>query len=256
MVVAIFLSAGVLLIAGSVLLLVGKTNSFVHYSADEEANVRALSSSLPLYLGQAVNIDWTDTTITNINGGRGRLLNFTSSFNPTPLPPIAIGIFLREAGIPNSTIPTSDLRATGLYFRNPTTLTEGELIISSATSGTGNVTVSSDQVSQSFKSIVGLEVSPGGFPSVSGDPVRVVKVKITYRKFLSTDKNEWRWCPEANKLGPNCQTSARYQDIEHILHIPLPNNAIPTNFTRPDGSQRNETLFGDLYFFRLFQGAK
>ena len=151
-------------------------------------------------------------------------------------------------------VPTSDLRATGIYFVNPTPTTPGELIISSSPSGTGSVVLASSSAQHRFDSIVELEVSPSGFPSKNGDPVRVAHFRIVYRKFLSTEKDLWRWCPEANKTAPNCQVGARYKDIEHVLDIPFVNNSITTEFTDSSGNKRKETLFGDIYFFRLSQG--
>ena len=50
--IAVMLSAGVILVAGSVLYTVGKTSLFVNYSADEEANARSLEYILPIYLEQ------------------------------------------------------------------------------------------------------------------------------------------------------------------------------------------------------------
>lgn len=251
--IAVLLCAGVLIIAGSVLHAVGKTSMFVSYSADEEANARSLEYILPIYMEQAINVDWTSSSINNIGSSRGELRIFKSSLSLTPQAPETIGVFLREAGRPNMAVPSSDLRGTAIYFRNPTATTEGELIISASRSGTGAVVLSSENPSHVFNSIVELEVSPGGFPSNSGDVVRVAKVRIVYRKFLSTEKNLWRWCPTADIAKSDCDVGARYKDIEHVFDIPFVNNTITTQFTNSSGNKRKETLFGDLYFFKLSQ---
>lgn len=236
----------------SALLLMGKMGSFVQHSADTEENSRLLASVLPSYLGQALEIDWSNNTIGDIGSGRGQLRLFKSGVNISKPAPTPIGVFLRETGRPSGGFQKSDLRATGFYFRNPTPTTPGELIIASSPQGTGDIVLTPDQPIQSFDSIVQLTLEPTDSFKASEPAVRSVKMSVVFRKFISESKREWRWCPaEYIATYPQCKTMASYRDIHRVFHIPLKNNALPTDLIRVDGTKIKETLYGQLYFYRL-----
>lgn len=232
-----------------------KAQLFIKDSAELEKAPKELSFMLPLYLGQAVNVDWTGGNINNINNGRGRIRRFTSAMTATRRPPVAIGVYLREAGNPSAVNARGDLRATGMYFRSPTPTTPGELIISSSGYGVGVARLSSDQPVQRFDNIVELRLRPGGLNTPNGRPVRVVEVSVVIRKFtLNTQAAEF-WCPQANinARSPGCRERniRNFRDISHTLYIPLVNNAIETtDFINAAGDLRRETLYGNIYFFK------
>ena len=99
-------------------------------------------------------------------------------------------------------------------------------------------------------SIVEMGISPAGFPSVAGDPVRAARVRLVFRRFLDPQTDFWQYCPEA--VIPTrvaCQTKARYVDETLLLDIPFVNNTIQTDFGT------TETLYGNLYFFGQSGGA-
>lgn len=246
---------GVIVILGASMMLLqfSKANWYTHYTSEEWSNIQLASFILPKYIGQGLNVDWEGPTIGNIGGGRGKIRLFTSGFNSSGIAarPVTIGAFLREAGNPTPSNTGSDIRATGIYFITPTITTPGEILISSSDQGFGNTTISSSNPRHRLDSIVEMQITPAGFPSVSGDPVRAVRLRIVFRRFLDPDQNRWQYCPEAEI--PNfaaCQTTARFVDETLLLDIPLVNNSIPTDF----GTQ--ETLYGNLYFFKSAGGAQ
>lgn len=253
MMISLAIAALVTLMSIPGLLLIQKGGRLSDREASFEENHRALSFALPYYLGQAVNIDWTSGSIGNIGANRGQIRMFTSTLAPTPQNPVAVGVFLREIGRPGNGNSLGELRGTGIYFKNPTPSTEGEIIISSASAPSGSVQLSSDDFDQKFGSIVSLEVRPGGYDSTPGAPVRVVELNIVYRKFLTDDKSQWHWCPASLiQSTPACPNQTSVRDVRKTIEIPLVNNALDTTDIINDaGERRKETLFGNLYFFRF-----
>lgn len=238
---------GTLLILGcaSMLLEFTKAHWYSHYSAEESARVQRASFTMNRYLGNAINVDWTTGAINNIGGNRGQIRIFDSGFYAAGgAPPVTtVGVFLREAGYPSSTNPGSDIRATALYFINPTETQGGRLFISSTPAGFGNVTLASNQYDVMFENLVEFHMNPSGFASGNGDPVRVVKLEMTFRRFRDSRQADWRFCPVAQMARPNCNTRSKYVDEKVSLDVALVNNAIPTDFGT------NETLYGNVYFY-------
>ena len=232
-----------------------KAQLYLKDSAELEKVPKELSYMLPIYIGQAVNVDWTSANIGNINGGRGRIRKFTSTMTANRAAPIAVGVYLREAGSPNALNARGDIRATGLYFRNPSPTTPGELLVSSSGFGVGATTLSSDQPIQRFDNIVEFSLMPGGQDTPNGQPIRVVEARVVIRKFtLNTLGGEY-WCPQANinagTAGCGAGNIRNFRDIVHILYIPLVNNAIETtDYINAAGDLRRETLYGNIYFFK------
>lgn len=231
---------------------------YANHSADIESEVRSISTTLPAFMGQAVNVDWTSSSISNISGSRGLLRKFSSTLTSVQTNPITIGVFLRETGRPSAANSRSDLRATALYFRRPSVNTPGELLISSSAQGYGNATLNSADPVLSFGSIVDFQISPAGQQTANGSAVRVAKIELTVRKYWSGNRGDWRWCPASRlKSITACQTKANFKDSQYVLSIPFYNNSITTNFNNSLGGKRQESLFGDLYFFRpLIQETK
>lgn len=231
----------------------GQAQATFTRSVELEENSRLLAATVPRYLGQAVNTVWDTGPIGDIGAGQGRLqLAFDSGLDMLATPPASLGVFLRESGHPAAGNPGSDLRATALYFRNPTPLSEGELIVSSSGPGGGALTLSPDDPGVlKFGSIVELHQSPAGMSAKSGDSVRVIRLRIVYRKFTDPERSNWRWCPAADMAQPKCASVAQYRDVTRTLDIPLVDNAVATNTFYEDGTRRKETLFGDLYFFGM-----
>ncbi len=249
----IALSIGTFVILGAM-----RTLSFFQKSdlqmdqiVEVETDIRRLSSVLPVFLGQGVNVDWTSSSIGNIGTGRGKIRKYSSTFTNHPEAPVTLGVFLRETGRPTSSAPKGEIRATGVYFKRPSLKEPGELIVSSSTGEGGVVSLfASDEVFR-FSSIVSLKISPGGLSVANGQAVRVVRVDLSLRRFWSGDKNDWRWCPvsELNSIE-ECKTKANFKDTEYSFQISLYNNSISTNFTTSSGVKKKESLFGSLYFFR------
>lgn len=242
------------LMAASAFLLLGKTATYVRSSADAEVNAYTLASMLPVYLGQAVEVDWTAGGIpADLGAGRGRLRRYTSALSnsATPPTPIPIGLYLREEGRPSDGLDGSEIRATGIYFREPTRTSPGELFIASSDRGTGQAVLSPDLALERFSSIVEFSIEPAGFNVAMNQPVRVARVRVVYRKYMDGGSNDWRWCPASQSSDPTCRSPFSSRDIERVLNIPLPNNAIETNLRDSSGAFRRETIFGDLYFFRM-----
>ncbi len=245
---------GVILILGASMMLLQFTKAhwYSNYTSEEWSNIQLANFILPRYFGLGLGVDWEAGNIGNIGGNRGQIRMFNSGLNPGSIPqqPITVGSFLREAGNPSPANTGSDIRATGIFFKNPSITEPGELIISSSDQGFGSAVVSSDNPIHVLSSIVEMQVSPAGFPSISGDPVRAVRLQVVFRRFLDPDQTAWQYCPEAEI--PNwsgCQTKARYVDETLLLDVPLVNNAIATDFGT------NETLYGNMYFFNMSGGS-
>ena len=258
--------AVIILIAGSLALLgVTKANLFIHYSADEYGKSQNILHGVPLYLGQAINTDWTANPINNIGGNRGRLRAYQSGFNATGAlqAPDTVGAFLREFGAPTSADPISAIWPVALYFRNPTATREGQLIVSTENPTSGNVTLNSNDPARVYGSLVELQVRqiPGG--GANGQPVRMAQVRMVLRKFHSTEQSQWRWCPQAEMGRPECHTGVKYKDVTHVLNIPFVNNTVATieknvgvdSSGNPAEWDVQETLNGKIYFYGLKGGT-
>lgn len=204
---------------------------------------------LPNYLTYAINVDWTNAAIGNIGASRGRLRNYSSSLSGNPnRQPMTIGVYLRDEGLVNG---ESDLRATGIYFRNPTVNSPGELYFASSGTGTGAFLLSPSTAAQKISNLVELEIAPSGLINSSEDVVRSIRLRVVYRKQLTPDQSLWRWCPRSLVgSNTNCQSEANYKDFEKIYDYILVNNLIESNAVTSSGLPRKEGLFGRTYFFK------
>lgn len=231
-----------------------KAQIYLKESAELEETNKELSNIIPLYIGHAVNVDWTSSAINNIDGGRGRMRIFNSSMTASVAPPVAVGVYLREVGDPGASNARGDIRATALYFRNPSPTTPGELLISTSGFGVGTTTLSSDQSAHRFENIVEFSLRPGGNSTIN-EPVRVVEARIVIRKFSLNNQGGDFWCPQFNidNGSPGCGGAnlRNFRDIVHTLYLPVVNNAIDTtDYINTAGDLRKETLYGNLYFFK------
>lgn len=249
-VVALAVSGILVMMAGKGLIDITRASVVAQDTADKWREEQSLAFSLNSYLGRALEVNWTNTAINNIGSGAGRLRDFTSGFvnSATNSQYITVGAFLREAGAPDPTNPTSDIRATGIYFKNPSIQQSGQLVISSSQPGFGQVEISSHQPDVVYDSIVELDIKPGSSLSNSGSPVRMAHIKIVTRRFLSTIKTQWHYCPASQLGNAGCQTSARYVDTTQHIFVPMANNAITNGFGQ------GESLYGDIYFFQVGEG--
>jgi hypothetical protein len=246
---------GALVILGSTTMLLQflQASWYSNHTSEQWSNIQTAQLILPQYFGQALNVDWTNAAIGNIGAGRGQIRFFTSGFNATggAQAPESVAAFLREAGYPSPSNPGSDIRATAVYFRNPSVSESGQLIVSSSGPGFGPANLSSNDPWNVLDSIVELEVGNAGYLSVPGDPVRALRLRIVFRRFIDPDQTQWQYCPQDQIPSNNaCQTSARFVDETVFLDIPVVNNRIPTDF----GTE--ETLYGNLYFFNAAGGAQ
>ncbi len=253
-------AASTLIILGGAMLLssILEADAFTRRSADTLETAQSLEMNIPHYVGQAINARWTDIDITNIGGGPGEIRTFRSSRDAAiATPPTTVAAFIREAGYTSSTNPGSDLRATSLYFKNPTATTPGILFVSSSNPGTGTTTLSSRNAEMFFDNIVEFELSSGGIPIDAGDTVRMVEMRVVFRKFRSSEPSEWRWCPsiEMNTTA-ECRSGAQYTDITKLINIPLRNNVMISNFESETGSRLEETVYGDVYYYRAGGGGQ
>ena len=228
-----------------------KWNVHTAKSVELQENSRSLATALPFYLGQGLDVDWTNSPITNIGAGRGRLLSFRSSLEPSSsAQAIPIGVFLREAGNPGNGTNLGELSATAMYFKNPTPTTSGELIFSSSSPNSGSHTLSANNPRARFSNIVEFEITPGGFASQINTPVRVARLRIVFRKFTAGNPEDMRFCP-GMITNAACRLETQFKDIERIYLISLPNNSLTTSdYISSTAGPRTETLYGDMYFFR------
>ncbi len=250
-VVALAVSGIVVMMAGKGLLDITRASVVAQDTAEKWNEEQSLAFSLNSYLGRALRVNWTTSPITNIGNNPGLLRDFNSGFvnSNTNSQYITLGAFLREAGAPDPANPTSDIRATGLYFKNPSIQQSGQLVISSSSPGFGPVTISSHDPDVVYDSIVELEIKPGSSLSNSGAPVRMAHVRVVTRRFLTTIKTQWHYCPASQLGNAACQTGARYVDTTQHLFIPMANNAITNGFGQ------GESLYGDIYFFQVGEGS-
>ena len=123
-------------------------------------------------------------------------------------------------------------------------------MIATTNPGRGSATLSSDQAIFTMDGIVDFEFSEVGFSS--GNSVRLLQARVVFRKFISTNQNEWRWCRDLTR--PNCSAGAQFSDIEHIINIPLVNNVFTSNLLNTPGTGSvNKTLLGNFYMYRMIQ---
>jgi prepilin-type N-terminal cleavage/methylation domain-containing protein len=228
-----------------------KFNVHVTKSVELQETSRSLATALPFYLGQGLDMDWTNSPINNIGNGRGRLLTFSSSLEmSSTAQAIPIGVFLREAGNPGNGTNLGEINATAMYFKNPTPTTSGELIFSSSSASSGAHTLSANNPRARFNNIVEFEITPGGYTSQINTPVRVARVRVVYRKFTAGNANDMRFCPGMITNGA-CRSETQFKDLERIYFITLPNNSLTTSdYISSTGGPRTESLYGDMYFFR------
>jgi prepilin-type N-terminal cleavage/methylation domain-containing protein len=214
-------------------------------------NTKLLAQTLPKFLGMAINVDWTTAPINNVGAGKGQIRIYDSGFNLAPQPPVAVGLFLREAGSPNAGNFRGNLKGTAIYFQNPTPNTPGELRISTSGSGEGLKSLYSDASVFNFTDLVALSIGPAGHTSTNGEPVRAVRVQITSRKFYAGSKTNW--CTERairDGLGDCASRPSNFRDIEKIIFVSLINNRISDeSLTTVTGIVKPESLYGSLYFF-------
>ncbi len=242
----------VVMIAVSAMLLFGRTASFVKHSAETDENVRTVDAALNDYLAKAINVVWTGAQIGNPNNGAGQFRIFSSELRTGNPPPVAIAVFIREMGRAVQGAPQSMLRASGIYFREPTAKNPGVLSFSTSLEASGAVNVSSANALDRFDQIVDFRLEPSGYPVGAGESVRVVKATVVFRKFLDQDRNTWRWCPSSRIATVKaCQSTASFKDVTLITHIPLVNNMVTTDRYDFVGGRVSETLFGSLYYFKL-----
>lgn len=251
LIIALSLSAVLALVASSALIAIGGAGAYGRRSAELEASSRFMDEVLRRYIGSAVHVDWTSGNIGNIASGRGLIKKFRSGFSLSAAAPFeAIGLFIREAGSAGSSFNRGDLRATALYFKNPSPTTSGELKIVTSPHGMGAARLSPSQAQIEFDSIVELELSPGVYNVASGDAVRIMNVRVVTRKFTSEERGDWRWCPSDRiNRQASCRTKAPFRDIEKNFKLVMYNNAIETTLSNSDGSPHRETLLGNIYFY-------
>lgn len=212
-----------------------------------------LAQTLPKYLGMAVNLDWTTGNITNVGAGKGRLRIYNSGFTLAQQPPIAVGLFLRESGSPNSGNFRGNLKGTAFYFQNPTPNTPGEFRIVTSGSGAGLKTLHSDASVFTFTDLVGLSIAPAGHSSTNGEPVRTVRVQLTSRKFFSGSKTNWCTGVAIRSNVGDCATRpTTFRDVNRVIFISAVNNRISDESLTVLGTAqpKTESLYGSLYFFR------
>lgn len=251
LVIAMSLSAVLALVSAAVLISLSRVGQLSEQTGEEKVSARILQKTLSRYLSGALNTDWTNSVIDNVDSGRGKLRIFRSGLNATSSASQfqVVGLFLREEGFPSLSQPSGDVRATAMYFKNPKPKEPGELRIVTSPSGHGAATLAPSQAQFRIENILEFEVSPGGYRSVSGDAARIVRVRYVYRRFSSLNKKDWRWCPQ-DKISKitACQTKEGFKDIEKIFQVTLFNNALETTI---GGGAYKENILGDIYFFNV-----
>lgn len=244
-----------------------ETTTIANEQISLKTDVSLLEKLLPLYLGMAVNTEWTTAPIINITAGeRGKVrLGYESGFDVANPQTEAVALFLRETGSPNIGNTFGNLKGTAIYFREPSVETQGELLISTTGTAPGSsATLSSSGAAFAFGNIVKLRMS-SAVSSTNADLVKGVQFDITVRKFLSGNRNFW--CPEDQIATPACasvqadpSSMSNYRDIEKSFYINLiNNNVIDDDITAVgvDETSSNvsdiiveESAYGSLYFFK------
>jgi|GEM_PF-5576057 len=229
----------------SFMLNAGKARMNAEREADLRVDKAVFSRALEKYISSAVNVEWTSAVINDVNAGKGLLRKYRSNLiadaNSAPL---TLGLFLRDAGVNQS-----DIRATALYYKEPTPLTPGRISLATSTSGTGSVDLNSNSAELTLDSVVDFEIGVGGMDVVDGEPVRVVKLNITQRVFTSGDQNDWRWCPASMSAVPACIMTVGVKDVESFYYLSLNKNLIDTGVTRSTGANKMETIDGEVYIY-------
>ncbi|MCJ8275898.1 MAG: hypothetical protein HRT44_13335 [Bdellovibrionales bacterium] len=227
-----------------------KTQKRAEQSIDVMGKIKTLDFILPNYIESAINVNWTSSPIVNIGTSNGEIRTYRSRDRNNLRAPITMGLFLREAGFPNNVNRGSDLRATAIYFQEPTSLTSGKLLVATTNPGRGSATLSSNQAVFEMDGIVDFEFSEVGFST--GAAVRLLQARIVFRKFISTKQNEWRWCRDLTRS--NCSVGTQFVDIEHTINIPLVNNIFTSNLLNTSGTGSvNKILLGNFYMYRMVQ---
>lgn len=257
LVISITILSLVVLVTFEGLRLIHRTQFQFQGTVEQKTDFYMLEKVLSLHIGQAIEVDWTNTRIENIDLGRGKIRAYQSGLaNTKDKPPVALGVFLREAGSPMSGAPSSKILASAVYFKEPTPFQSGELLIASSRNNSGQVTLNSEDADFRFKSLTQVRITSGGYKSKAGEPARVAKIETWQRKFTTPNKKSWRWCPQSLiSKRSSCKSSASFRDVKSTLYITITNNSFDTGVLSSTGTTQKESVYGDTYNFTTLKGV-
>lgn len=221
----------VVLIAAAGIWTATQLGLFTRKNADAQAEVIQLSSHLRRLAQFAVNVRYFNGPLENHGStageGYARSWSFTRfSDAPTGAPVVLMYFNVEDAPSRLTSVGTlvSSLRPVAVFFRPPTAMTSGAVLIDHGDSGAAGVqTLSAGNADLVFENVVGVETSQ----EVRG-PAAVLErlsFQVTMRSFVTTDHRRARWCPQDDIAATaECGEMASFRDTSRLITLRFDNN--------------------------------